>query len=117
MFARFYQSVFYIMETLSYRLNACPLCLMCIKCNKTYGDSCTCESIIIYWGRNIEETKNFRTKTLTPEAAKKRSNKFDPEFVAWFWPNVSPKLEISSSQSIINICKSCLNKYDYSKGR
>jgi hypothetical protein len=100
---------------LSYRLNACPLCLICLKCNKIYGNSCSCESIILYWSRNIEN-KNFRTKTLTQEAAKKRSNKFDSEFVTWFWSNVSPNLEISLSLSIVNICKRCLNKYDYLKG-
>ena len=41
----------------------------------------------MYLGRNINETKKFRTKTLNQlnqEAARKRSNKFDPEFVAWF---------------------------------
>ena len=102
---------------LSFRLNACPVCLICLKCNKTYGNLCSCESITIYWSRNIEETKNFRTKTLTQEAARKRSNKFTPEFISWFWSNVSPNLEISSSQPLINICKSCLNKYDYLKGK
>ncbi len=89
---------------------------MCITCFKIYGTSCSCEPITLYWSRNIEQTKFFRTKTLTQEAAKKRKNNFDPEFVAWFWPNISPKLEISLSQSIINICKNCLNKYDYLKG-
>lgn len=103
-------------DKLSYRLNSCPVCLVCFKCDKIYGDLCICESIIMYWGRNVSETKKFRTKTLTKEAARKRSNKFDPDFVAWFWSNVSPNLEISSNQPLVNICKSCLNKFDYLKG-
>jgi len=101
---------------LNYRLNACPLCLTCLKCNKIYGDLCSCEATVLYWSRSIEENKKFRTKTLTQEAAKKRSNKFDPKFVSLFWSNVSPNLEISLSLSIVNICKRCLNKFDYLKG-
>jgi hypothetical protein len=103
---------------LSYRLNSCPVCLVCLKCDEIYSDLCICESIIMYLGRNINETKKFHTKTLNQlnqEAARKRSNKFDPEFVAWFWSNVSPNLEISSNQSLVNICKGCLNKFDYLK--
>ena len=102
-------------HTLSYQMNACPICLICLKCNEIYGTSCFCEPIIMHWSRNINESKVFRTKTLTQEAAKKRNNTFDPEFAFWFWSNVSPNLEISSSQSLINICKSCLNKIDYAK--
>ncbi|CAI2185478.1 18786_t:CDS:2, partial [Funneliformis geosporum] len=59
---------------------------------------CLCESTTMYWSRNIEETKCFRTKTLTLEMSK-----------------VSSKLEICANQALVNICKSCLNKYDYSK--
>ncbi|CAI2199386.1 1199_t:CDS:1, partial [Funneliformis geosporum] len=61
---------------------------------------CICESTTMYWSRNIEETKFFRTKTLTLEMAKKRNNKFDTEFIAWFWSNVSSKLEICANQAL-----------------
>lgn len=100
---------------LSHRINVCSICLKCLKCDESYGTSCLCESIIMYWSRNISETKKFRTKTLTQEAARKRNNKFDQDFVVWFWSNVSQNLEISSNQSLVNICKSCLNKFNYIK--
>ena len=103
---------------LSYRLNTCPLCLICLheKCSKVYGESCICQLTTIYWGRNVKEYINFHTKSLTYDVVKKKNTKFDPEFATWFWANISPHLEISSSQSLINLCKKCLNKYDYSKG-
>jgi len=39
---------------------------------KIYGNSCSFGSIVLYWSRNIEESKNFHAKTLTQEAAKKK---------------------------------------------
>jgi len=69
-------------QTLKYRLNACPMCLICLKCDKFYGNLCSCEEITMYWSRNIQENKKFRTKSLTQESTKKR---IDFEFVHQIW--------------------------------
>ncbi|CAI2185905.1 16435_t:CDS:2, partial [Funneliformis geosporum] len=102
-------------QKLSYRLNAYPLCLIYLQYSQFYNNSCSCKLTIIYWSRSLEKSKIFCTKSLTFEEAKKRNVKLDSELVAWFWANISPDLEISLSQSVVNICKKCLNKYDYLK--
>lgn len=45
----------------------------------------------------------------------KKSANFDTEFITWFWENIPTNLEVYSNQSSVNICKKCLNRYDYYK--
>lgn len=101
-------------QKLKYHSNVCAICLICLKCDKFYGNLCSCEEITMHWSRKVEESKKFRTKTLLQESTKRNSN-FDTEFITWFWENIPSNLEVCSNQPSVNICKKCLNRYDYYK--
>jgi hypothetical protein len=103
-------------NSLQFRPNACPLCLVCLVCTKIYGENCICPYKELKWRRKSDEYKiDFRHKSLDKVAAKKQKTKLDNEFVSWFHKNISPNLEISEEQHDANICRNCINKYDYYK--
>ena len=101
---------------LIFRLNACPVCLICIECNELYGKLCECDAKELQWNKNKEGYEvEFRHKLLKNLTLKKRNLKYDPLFVSWFYQNISANIEISEQQTDINICYKCNNKYDYAK--
>ena len=104
---------------LTYRLNACPICLICIEYNELYGKSYKCNVKELQWNKNNNEYKvDFQYKILKDLSLKKqnpRNSKFDPLFVSWFLQNISSDIKISEQQSGVNICRKCLNKYDYKR--
>jgi hypothetical protein len=101
--------------SLDFRLNACPVCLICIVCNKIYGINCTCLAQKIVWKRKIcdrEYKVDFRHQPLLQSGATKQRIKLDTNFVSWFQSNISSQLKISLFQPDINICKVCIKKYE-----
>ena len=105
-----------ITNSLQYRPNACPLCLICLVCAKTYGENCVCPPKDLKWKRKSNEyIIDFRHRLLDQVAARKAKTKLDNIFVSWFHENVSPSLEISEEQHDANVCRKCINKYDYYK--
>lgn len=108
------------MSTLEYRPNACPLCLICLVCTKSYGKDCTCPFKELKWQRKSKEYQlDFRNKLLHNKVSERRENKdkgkFDPEFVNWFRNNIQPGLKIPGDRYNVNVCKKCINKYEYYK--
>ena len=95
---------------LKFRVNACPICLICLICKKIYGNGCEC---VPDEARNIKV--DFRCKLIKDVENPKHGRKFDFEFVNWFQINVSPHLKIPDDVDSVNICRKCINKYDYFK--
>ena len=101
---------------LQYRPNACPLCLTCLICTETYGKNCTCPFKELKWKRKSNEYQvDFRHKSFDKDAAKKQKTKLDNEFVSWFHNNISPSLKMPEDQHNANVCRKCINKYQYYK--
>jgi hypothetical protein len=101
---------------LQYCPNACPLCLTCLICTEVYGKNCICPPKELKWQRKSSEYKiDFRHKSLDMVAARKQKIKLDNVFVDWFYSNISPDLEISEDQHDANVCRKCINKFDYYK--
>ena len=101
---------------LQFRSNACPLCLTCLVCTEVYGQNCTCPPKELKWKRKSNEYKiDFRHKSLDMVAARKQKIKLDNLFVNWFHSNISLDLKISEDQHDANVCRRCINKYDYYK--
>jgi len=104
------------MSFLQYRPNTCTICLICLICTETYGKNCTCPSKELKWQRKSKEYQvDFRHRSIDKVSANKNKKKFDHEFVSWFRNNISPSLEMPEDQHDANICKNCINKYDYYK--
>ena len=95
------------MAFLEFRLNACPICLICLDCRSKYGQNCTCQAREIKWKkRKIERdyTVDFYHKPLTQNGATKQKVVLDSEFVSWLFANISSCIDISSSQNDVNVC-------------
>jgi hypothetical protein len=104
------------MNSLKYRPNACPLCLNCLVCAKIYGEDCTCLPKELKWKRKSDEYKiDFHHKSLDMVAARKQKIKLDNKFISWFHNHISPKMETLEDQHDANVCRRCINKYDYYK--
>jgi hypothetical protein len=108
------------MSALQYRPNACPLCLICLVCTKSYGKDCVCPFKELKWQRKSNEYQlDFRNKLLHNKVSERKEikdrRKFDPEFVSWFRNNIQPGLKIPGDRYNVNVCKKCINKYEYYK--
>lgn len=101
---------------LQYRPNACPLCLICLVCTEVYGKNCICPPKELKWQRKSNEYKiDFRRKLLGTVEARKERTKLDNVFVNWFHNNILPDLEIPEDQYDVNVCRRCINKFEYYK--
>jgi hypothetical protein len=103
---------------LKFRLNACPICLICLDCEKQYGEKCTCQARKIEWKRKISDRDyevNFCPRPFTQSGAINQKVALDFEFVKWASANISSRIELSPTPSNINICKSCMNGYHRKK--
>lgn len=100
------------MSLLSFRLNACPICMKCLVCTKIYGKDCSCQPIELHWKRkkNSEHRLDFLNKHITRVGANKKKVKYEQEFVVWLEKNVT-QVEIRG-QDFINICRKCLDNYN-----
>jgi len=99
---------------LEFRLNACPICLICLDCKNEYGQNCTCQARIVEWKRKKIERNyivDFRPKSLTQRGATKQKIVLDLEFVNWFFTKVSSQIVPSSLHDNVNICQSCIRGY------
>jgi hypothetical protein len=104
------------MNSLKYRPNACSLCLIYLVCTKTYDENCTCPPKELKWKRKSDEYKiDFRHKALDMVAARKQKIKLDNEFISWFHDKISLKMETLEDKHDVNVCRRCINKYDYYK--
>ena len=101
-------------SSLNFRLNACPICLICLLCEKTFGKDCLCQPKEVVWKKKLVERDykvEFRHQPLSKIGAAKQKIKLDLDFVTWFQSNIFPQLQIPPSQPDANICKVCINKY------
>ena len=99
---------------LEFRLNACPICLVCLDCQNIYGQNCTCQARKVEWKRKKVErdyTVDFCQRPLTQKGATERKVGLDKGFVDWILANISSHIELSSSPSIVNICQICMNGF------
>src|ERR1043166_1930246 len=102
------------MAFLEFRLNACPICLICLDCQNKYGQSCTCQAREVKWKKKKIERDyivDFRHKPLTQRGATKQKVVLDSEFISWISANISSCIEIPLSQDDVNICQSCMSGY------
>jgi hypothetical protein len=100
--------------SLEFRLNACPICLICLDCKNKYDQTCTCQARVVEWKRKKIErdyTVDFRQKPLTQQGATKQKVVLDLGFVDWFFAKVSSQIEPSSFHNNVNICRSCISGY------
>ena len=99
---------------LEFRLNACPICLICFDCQSEYGKECTCQAREIEWKRKKVErdyTVDFCHKAFTQKGATNQKVTLDKGFVDWLFTNISSHIKILSPPDYVNICKNCMNKY------
>lgn len=99
---------------LEFRLNACPICLICFDCESEYGKECTCQAREIKWKRKKVERDykvNFTQRSLTQKGATNHKVTLDKGFVDWLFANISSHIKLSSSPNNVNICQDCMNKY------
>ncbi len=99
---------------LEFRLNACPICLICLDCQNEYGQKCTCQAREIKWKKKKVDRDykvEFCPKPLTQKGATNQKVVLDSEFVKWVFANISSHIELSSSQNNVNICLNCMNTY------
>ena len=93
---------------LEFRLNACPICLVCLDCQNIYGQNCTCQARKVEWKRKKVErdyTVDFCQRPLTQKGATERKVGLDKGFVDWILANISSHIELSSSPSISTFAK------------
>lgn len=98
---------------LEFRLNACPICLICLDCQNEYGQKCTCQAREVKWKKKKDERDykvDFFSKPLTQKGATNQKVLLDSGFVKWVFANVSSHIELSS-QNNVNICLNCMNIY------
>jgi len=101
---------------LDFRLNSCPICLICLDCQNEYGQKCTCQARNIKWKKKKVERDyivDFCHKPLSQKGATNQKVTLDPEFVDWFLDNISPKiiLSLSSPPNDTNVCNTCISRY------
>lgn len=100
--------------SLEFRLNACPICLICLDCQNEYGQKCSCQARKIEWKRKKDERDymvDFCHKPLTQRGATNQKIALDSQFVNWVFANISPHIELPSSLNDVNICQNCMSKY------
>jgi hypothetical protein len=99
---------------LEFRLNACPICLICLDCQNKYGQNCTCQARNVEWKRKKVERDyvvNFCQRPFTQDGATKQKVTLDKGFVDWVLANISPYIELSSPPNKVNICQDCMNGF------
>ena len=102
------------MAFLEFCLNSYPICIICLDCQKVYGQNCTCQAREVKWKkRKIDRdyVVDFCHKPLTQKGATNQKVLLNSEFVRWLFSNVSQCIEISSFQNDVNVCKSCMSRY------
>ena len=100
---------------LNFRWNACSICLICLDCKNTYGQNCTCQAREVEWKRKIVDRDYmvaFCHRPITQTGATKQKCALETKFVDWFFANASPHIELSSFQNNVNICQSCISRYN-----
>ena len=108
------------MVFLEFRFNACPVCLICLDCQKKYGQDCTCQARAVEWKRKKVErdyTVDFCHKPFTKKGATHQKVMLDSEFVSWFIANISLCIEISTLQNNVNVCQNCMSGYRHEKNK
>ena len=101
---------------LKFRLNACPICLICLDCKEKYGEKCTCQAREIKWKKKKVERDyvvNFCQKPLTQMGANRQKITLDSDFAKWILDRISLCIELSSIPNNVNICQKCVNEYRY----
>ncbi|CAG8464169.1 10785_t:CDS:2 [Funneliformis mosseae] len=99
---------------LEFRLNACPICLICLDCKNEYGQKITCQARELEWKRKKIERDyilDFCHKPFTQKGATNQKITLDKEFVEWVLTSISPLIILLSHPNNINICIDCMNKY------
>ena len=95
---------------------SCPLCLTCLVCTEVYGKNCICLPMELKWQRKSNDYKiDFRHKLLGTVATRKQRTRLDNIFISWFHSNISSDLEIPEDQHDVNVCRRCINKFEYYK--
>ena len=93
--------------SLEFRLN-CPICLICLDCQNTYGQKCTCQAREVIWKSKKAERNcavEFVHKPLTQKGATNQKVVLDSEFVDCVFANISKEIELLPTQNDVNICK------------
>ncbi|RIB29726.1 hypothetical protein C2G38_2154501 [Gigaspora rosea] len=87
---------------LSFRLNACPICVSCLVCVKTYGNGCSCPPMDLHWKRKrgSDHKLDFFSKHITRADANKKKVKYDQEFADWLRRNVT-QVEITKTKILL----------------
>ena len=101
-------------SSLEFRLNACPICLICLDCRNKYGQNCTCQERHLEWKRKKVERDyiiDFCQKPFTQKGATNQRVALDKGFVDWILANISPHIELSSSPNNVNICQNCMSGF------
>ncbi|GES72796.1 hypothetical protein GLOIN_2v1783223 [Rhizophagus clarus] len=99
---------------LEFRLNACPICLICLDCQNIYGQSCICQAREIVWRRKKVERDymmDFCHRPLTQKEATSQKVVLDSDFVEWVFANVSSQIKLSPVLNNVNICQKCMKGY------
>src|ERR1043165_3179386 len=99
---------------LDFRLNACPICLICLDCQNTYGQRCICQAREIVWRRKKVERDymiDFCHRPLTQKGATSQKVVLDPSFVEWVFANVSSQIILSPIPNHVNVCQACMKGY------
>ncbi|CAB4407410.1 unnamed protein product [Rhizophagus irregularis] len=102
------------MTFLKFRLNACPICLICLDCRNIYGQECTCQAREIVWKRKKVERDyviDFCHKPLSQEGATNQKVVLDLGFADWVFANISSQIELLSIPNNVNICQKCMKGY------
>lgn len=100
--------------SLEFRLNACPVCLICLDCQNKYGQNCTCQARKVEWKRKKVERDyvvDFFQRPITQEGATQQKVTLDKKFVDWVLSNISPHIELSLLPNKVNICQDCMNRF------
>ena len=91
---------------LEFRLNACPICLICLDCQNIYGQECTCQAREIVWKRKKVECDyviDFCHKPLSQKGTTNQKVVLDA--------NVSSQIILSPIPNHVNICQGCMKGY------
>ncbi|CAB4436664.1 unnamed protein product [Rhizophagus irregularis] len=99
---------------LKFRLNACPICLICLDCQNIYGQKCACQAREVIWKRKRTERDyavEFVHKPLTQKGATAQKVALDSGLIDWVFANISRQIEILPTQNDVNICQRCMNEY------
>jgi hypothetical protein len=98
---------------LSFRLNACPVCLVCLICTKIYGKNCSCQPTDLNkkHKKGSEYKISFHNKYITRIGANKKKVRYDQEYVNWIKKNIT-QVVIPNNQDFINICRDCIENYN-----